>query len=254
MTNCIKAAETRNLGKILYCTDRNVNKRIEETCIKCHGREWRNNVVASDRYLTIRTYFLNYLFHAAGSFLEANRFIASQEIPRILWNPKVFYRVYKCPPPLPILSQINPVHALHSTSWRTILVLSSHLHLGLTSGLFPSGFPTKILYPPLFFPIHATRPSHLTLLDLITRIIFGEGYRYLSSSLFSFLHAPVTSSHLGPNILLSTLFPNTLSLRSSLNVSDHVSHPYKTTSKIIILVNTRRINTKCVNCSSGGKP
>ena len=40
---------------------------------------------------------------------------------------------------------------------------------------------------------------------------------------------------LTPNILLNTLFSNTLSLRSSLNVSDQVSHPYKTTGKIIVL-------------------
>jgi hypothetical protein len=77
-------------------------------------------------------------------------------------------------------------------------------------------------------------PVYLILLDLITRKILCEGYR-LISSLCSFLYSPVTSSLLGPNILLSTVFSNTLGLRSSLNVSDHVSHPYNTTGKIIVL-------------------
>jgi hypothetical protein len=40
---------------------------------------------------------------------------------------------------------------------------------------------------------------------------------------------------LRPNILLNTLFSDTLSLRSSLNISDQVSHPYNTTGRIIIL-------------------
>ena len=66
-------------------------------------------------------------------------------------------------------------------------------------------------------------------------VIFEPPCTYQIASLCSFLHSPFTSSLLGPNTLLNTLFSNTLSLRSSLNVSDQVSHPYKTTGKIIVL-------------------
>jgi hypothetical protein len=70
--------------------------------------------------------------------------------PSILWNPKVHYRTHKRPPPVPVLGQPNPVHT--PTSWRSILILSTHLRLGLPSGLFPSGFPTKTLYAPCPHP------------------------------------------------------------------------------------------------------
>jgi hypothetical protein len=108
----------------------------------------------------ILTSLLTYSIEQSPSWV-ANRFPASQEIPCILWNPKVYYRIHKCPPPVPIPSQIDPVHT-PTTSWRSILILSSHLRLGLQSGLFPSGFQTKPQYTCLLFPIRATcpPPSH----------------------------------------------------------------------------------------------
>ena len=136
-------------------------------------------------------------------------------------------RIHKCTPPVPILSQLDPVHTPTTHFLKIRLNINSHLRLGLPSGLFPSGFPTKTLYTPLLWPIPATCSTNLILLDFITWTIFSEKYRSLNSSLCSFLHSPVTSSLLGPNILLNTILSNTLSLRSSLNVSDQVSHPYK---------------------------
>jgi len=59
------------------------------------------------------------------------------------------------------LSWANSIQSMlpYPTSWRCILILSSHLRLYCPSGLFPRGFPTKTLYTPP--PIRATCPAYL---------------------------------------------------------------------------------------------
>jgi hypothetical protein len=101
------------------------------------------------------------------------------------------------------------------------------------------GFPNKICMHFSSLPFTPV-PAHLTLLGLIISAVW---WREQIVKLFSmqFFQPPVTFSILGPNIPLSTLLSDTLSLCSSLNVRDQVSHPYKTTGNFLalyILMNT----------------
>jgi hypothetical protein len=60
--------------------------------------------------INIYPLFLELTYSTQLGSWEANRFEASQEIPHILWNPKVHYGFPNCPPAVPILSQLHPVH------------------------------------------------------------------------------------------------------------------------------------------------
>jgi hypothetical protein len=113
---------------------------------------------------------LRYLLHAAKSFWEANRFSASQNIPRISWNPKVHYLVDKWPPPVPVLSHINSVHAPPPPSH----FLKIHLNIILPSRptsskwslplKFPHQYPLYISALPhtcyMLHPSHSSRFNH----------------------------------------------------------------------------------------------
>ena len=76
--------------------------------------------------LVLCMYLLTYSMEHSPSW-EANRFSASQEIPRILWNQKVHYRIHKFPPTVPILSQSDSVRT------PTSHFLKIHLNIILPS-------------------------------------------------------------------------------------------------------------------------
>jgi len=94
---------------------------------------------------------------------------------------------------------------------------------------------------PHQIPVYASPNPHMCYMPCpsysswFDHTILGEEHRSLSSSLWSFLHYPVTSSLIDTNIPLSTLCSNTFKILSSLNMSVQASHLYTRTGKIIVL-------------------
>jgi hypothetical protein len=92
--------------------------------------------------------YVSFHLHTAWCRILFEKLIVTQLVkkyPVFFWNQKFHYRGHRSPPLDPILSQLNPVFPSIPISLRSILMLSSHLRLGLLSRLLPSGLPTKTL-------------------------------------------------------------------------------------------------------------
>jgi hypothetical protein len=120
-------------------------------------------------------YLFIYLLHGAEFFMGSYH-----DIPRILWNPKVHYRIHKYPQTAPILSQLDPVH----TPTSNFLKIHFNIFLPSTPGSpkwslslrFPHQNPVYVSSLP--HTGYIRRPSHYSKFN--TRKILGEEFRSLS--------------------------------------------------------------------------
>jgi hypothetical protein len=129
----------------------------------------------------------------------------------------------------------------HSFIFWTVLILTYHLHVGSSNGLFTSGFPTKTPYNLTFpFSLPFTCLVRLFLFDFI--LIVSRKNKWWSL-LCSFLRPHVTFCFLGPNIILSVLLSNTFTF-PPLRVGEQISPPrtitVKDNSSIYILTSVFR--------------
>lgn len=120
----------------------------------------------------------------------------SWEIPSILWNQKVHHHVHKSPPHFLALSQIVPVHVPSS------YFLETHFNILIPS--MPGS--SQVFSFPYMKPVFTSCFLHVYYMSGLshsTWIMFGEQYKLWRPSLCSFLQS---SSLLGPNVFVSTLF------------------------------------------------
>jgi hypothetical protein len=151
---------------------------------------------------------------------------ATQEFPNILWKSKsitVFIRAFHWS-----LSEARLIHSIlpHPIHRAYTSILSTNVHLGLPNDLLSS------------CSTHSSSPYSCYIPCPSQPRLDGSNYNYLSrSTSYEAPHYAVYSwllllrSLLRPHILFSTSFWKTLSLCSSLNVRNQISHPYITTSK-----------------------
>jgi hypothetical protein len=128
---------------------------------------------------------------------EANTSSGSQEIPRILWNSKVVhYPIHKSPPPVPTLSQINPVHP-HPTSWRSIYYRPIYAWVFQMVSFLQVSPPKSCMH--LSFPHTCYMLRPFIILNLITWKIMWKNQLDAQLNLVYFVNLNMFRAYLGPS-------------------------------------------------------
>jgi hypothetical protein len=127
-----------------------------------------------------------------------------------------------------------------SSPYPHIPHLKIHLNIILSFTLEFPQWPLFLRFPHQN-PVHTSPLPHLSYMPCPSHSSRfyqlhdnGWGLRIMKLLIMKFSPLPCYLSHLGPNILLNTLFSNTLSVHSSLNVSNQVSHSYKITGTLVV--------------------
>jgi len=162
------------------------------------------------------------MYESNSSFVKSEGLSANQEIPRIVWNPKIHCRINNSPPPVPLPSQINPVHVPHPTYWQFCNILPATPRI--SKWFFLSGLPTLNIVSTSHVPhtCHIPELSHSSWFDHSNNIWWA---------VYIIKLRVMQSSPLSSYLVLCRpkyLFSNTFSICFSVSAIDQVSHSCKT--------------------------